>query len=71
MVIKLLYKDGTHYDMIVRVPPSVGDQISAFHLVAVNVYCEPVFGAADDVPRLEDFIKKAGITGMEIKRKGG
>ena len=70
IVLDFIYKDGGNYQMTVRVPEAVATQISRFNLVATRVYCEPVYGAADNIPRLEDFIKKADITGMNITNGG-
>ena len=68
IVIKFLYKDGTNYTMVVRVPKEVADQISIFNLMATQVYCEPVHGAADSVPSIEDFVKNNNLEGFEIKK---
>ena len=68
IVLKFLYTDGTNYCMTVRVPDEVAKRIKMFGLVATHVYCEPVVGAADVVPRFEDFVEDNNLKGFEIKR---
>ena len=69
LIVKFLYKDGTNYSMTVRIPDSVARQIKVNGLMVTQVYCEPVHGAADNVPRIEDFLKENDIKGFKINGK--